>query len=115
MQSNSASIHQRHLRFLMIKIYKSISQVNPESMCYFTYFTHKELPYNLRKGSILNLRRTNAPYYGTNAVHFKGTLIWNNLPAVVKSSQSLCKFNRKIENHRNIGCECLIYKYSIVL
>ena len=44
-------------------------------------------------------------YYSTNTGHFKGTLIWNNLPAVVKSSQSLGKFKRKIENDGNIDCE----------
>ena len=83
LQSNTVSVHQRHLRFLMTEIYKNISQPNPEFM--WSYFTHKDMPYNLRKGPTLGLPKTHSFYYGTNAVHFRGSLIWNNLPAVVKS------------------------------
>ena len=52
----------------------------------WSYFTHKDMPYNLRKGAILGLPKTHSFCYGTNAVHFRGSLIWHNLPAVVKSS-----------------------------
>ena len=55
LQSNTVSVHQRHLRFLMIEIYKSISQLNPQFM--WSFFTHKDIPYNLRKGPILGLPR----------------------------------------------------------
>ena len=49
----SISIHQRHLRFLMTEIYKSISQINPEFMQ--SYFNQKELSCNLRKELPVNL------------------------------------------------------------
>ena len=88
------SVHQRHLTFLMIEIYKSISQLNPQFM--WSFHTHKDIPYNLRKGPILGLPKTHSFYYGTNAIHFRGSLIWNNLPAVVKSSNSLFEFKNKI-------------------
>ena len=90
LQSNTVSVHQRHLRFSMTDIYKSISQLNPEFM--WSYFTHKDVPYNLRKGPTLGLPKTHSFYYGTNAVHFPGSLIWKNLPVVVKSSDSLFEF-----------------------
>ena len=106
LQSNTVSVHQRHLRFLMTEIYKSISQLNPEFM--WSYFTHKDMPYNLRKGRFLGLPKTHSFYYGTNAVHFRGSLIWNNLPAVVKSSDSLFEFKNKIKNIGDIDCGCLI-------
>ena len=51
LQSNTVSVHQRHVRFLMIVIYKSISQLNPQFMWFF--FKHKDMPYNLRKGATL--------------------------------------------------------------
>ena len=44
LQSNTVSVHQRRLRFLMIEIYKSISQLNPQFM--WSFFTHKDIPYN---------------------------------------------------------------------
>ena len=65
-------------------------------------FTHKNLPYNF------SLPKTHSFYYGTNAVHFRGSLIWNNLPAVVESSDSLFEFKNKIKNIGDIDCGCLI-------
>ena len=106
LQSNTVSLHQRHLRFLMIEIYKSISQLNPQFM--WSFCTHKDIPHNLREGPILGLPKTHSFYYGTNAIHFCGSLIWNNLPGVVKSSNSLFEFKNKIKNIRDIDCGCLI-------
>ena len=103
--SNSVSIHQRRLRYLVTKIFKSISQINPEFV--ESFFKPKKLSYNLRKGLTLNLPRTQSTY-GTNAIHFRGVLIWNNLPAEVKSSNSVFEFKTKIENLGNIDCGCLV-------
>ena len=50
------------------------------------YFAHKDMPYSLRKGPTLGLPKTHSFYYSTNAAHSRGSLIWNNLPAVVKTS-----------------------------
>ena len=47
-----------------------ISQINPEFM--WSFFKPKNLPYNLRKGPILHLPRTQSTYYSTNAIHFTG-------------------------------------------
>ena len=73
LQSNRVSVHQRPLRFLMIEIYKSTSQLNPQFM--WSFFIHKDIPYNLSKGPILGLPKTHSFYYGTNAIHFRGSLI----------------------------------------
>ena len=57
----------------------------------------KKLSYNLRKRPILNLPRIYFTYYGTNAIHFRGSLIWNNLPAKVKSSNSVSNLKPKLK------------------
>ena len=106
LSSNSVSIHQRHLRSLVTEIFKSISQINPEFM--WSLFKPKKLSYNLRKGPILNLPRTQSTYYGTNAIHFRSSVIWNDLPAKVKSSNSVSEFKIKIKTLGNIDCGCLI-------
>jgi len=98
LKTGTVSIHQRHLRFLMTEIYKSISQLNPEFM--WSYFTKKDSSYSLRKGPALSLPKTRTFYYGTNAVHFRGSLIWNNLPADVKTSNSLYEFKTKFKKSR---------------
>ena len=104
--SKSVTIHQQHLRFLAAEIYKITSFLNPKFMS--SLFTHKEIPYNLRKGQVLSLPLTKSTYYGTHSVHFRGCLIWNNLPNCIKSSRSFCEFNNNIKNFRDIDCGCLI-------
>ena len=84
LSSNSVSIHQRHLQFLVTEMFKSISQINPEFM--WSFFKPKKLSYNLRKGPILNLPINQSTCYSTKAIPFRRSLIWNNLPAKVKSS-----------------------------
>ena len=66
------------------------------------------MPCNLRKGPVLGLPKTHSFYYGTNAIHFRGSLIWNNLPADVRSRDSLSEFKSKIKNIGDIDCGCLI-------
>ena len=46
LRSNSVSIHQRHLRFFVTEIFKSISQINPEFM--WSFFEQKKLSYQCR-------------------------------------------------------------------
>ena len=106
LESSSVSIHQRHLRFLVTEIYKSATQINPKFM--WPYFTYNSISYNFREGPILYLPSTHSTYYGTNSVHFSGSLIWSNLPRDIKSSKSLSEFKTKIKNFGNIDCECVI-------
>ena len=70
------------------------------------------VPYNLRKGPILGLPKIHSFYYGTNTVHFRGSLIWNNLATVIKSSDSLFEFKNKIKNIGDLDCRCLIWWFS---
>ena len=102
LESRSVSAHRRYLRFLVTKIYKSATQINPECIC--PYFTYTNNSYNLRKGPILYLPSTHSTYYGTNSVHFRGSLIWNNLPRDIKCSKSLSEFKTKMKNFGNIDC-----------
>ena len=62
------------------------------------------------KGQVLSLPPTRSTYYGTNSVHFRGSLIWNNLPSYIKSSRPVCEFKNNIKNFRDIYCGCLIYR-----
>ena len=70
-------------------------------MC--SFFTHKEILYNLRKGQVLPLPPARSTNYGTNSVHFQGSLIWSNLPSYIKSSRSVCEFKNNIKNFKVIN------------
>ena len=80
-------------------------------MC--SFFTHKEITYNLRKGQVLSLPPARSTYYGTNSVHFRESLIWNNLPSYIKPSRSVCEFKNNIKNLINIDCAYLICRTQI--
>ena len=99
LQSNKVSVHKRHTRCLMTEMYNRISRLNPEFQ--LSYFTHKDMPYSLRKGPAVGLPRTHSFYYSTNAVHFPG------------SSDLLLEFKNKIKNIGEIDCGCLICRGSI--
>ena len=77
--SDIVSIHQQHLIVLVTEVYKSTSYSNCQFM--FSFFTHKETSYNLRKGQVLPLPTARSTYYGTNSLHFRRSLIWKNLLA----------------------------------
>ena len=62
----------------------------------WSYFTPKDMTYNLRKGPIFGLQKTHSFYYNATAVQFCGCLIQNNLLTDAKSSDSLFEFKIKI-------------------
>ena len=106
--TSSVSIHQRHLQLLVTEIFKSMYQINPEFM--WSFFQPKKLSYNFKKGPTLYSPRTQSTFYGTIAILFRGSLIWNNLSVQVKSSNSVFGFKPKIKTVRNIDYRCLICK-----
>ena len=59
-------IHQKQVRQLTTKIYKSLTDLSPEFIKPF--FTVKELLYNLGNRHILNLPLAQTTYYGTNSI-----------------------------------------------
>ena len=105
-KSKTISLHQRHLRFLLTEIYKSTVNINPQFM--WAFFKNKEIPYNLRRGPVLSIPPASSTTYGTNSIHFRGSLIWNRLPNFIKSSNSIIQFKNNIKLIGNIDCGCLI-------
>ena len=93
--SNSVSLHQRHLRFLLTEIYKSTGTLNPQFM--WSYFKYRKVPYNLRRGPVLFIPPARSTIYGTNSVHFLGSIIWNGLLNIVKSIRSISEFKNVIK------------------
>ena len=79
----------------MTEILKSIPQISPEFM--WSFFKPKKLSYNLKKGPTLNLPRTQSTYYSTNAIHFRGSLMWNNLPAKVNPAIQFLNLKLKLK------------------
>ena len=90
------SIYKKHLHFLAMEIYRSVSNLNLHYMWNFFNFTTQ--PHELRKGNKVNLPETRTCRYGTNSVLFRGVLLWNNLPRIAKESHSMEQLRKKLRN-----------------
>ena len=76
------SIYQKHLLFLATEVFKSVINLNPQFM--WNYFNFSTLSYELRKRNKVNLTETRTCRYGINSLLFRGALLWNNLPVMLK-------------------------------
>ena len=92
---NSMSIHQKHLRLLVIEIFKTVSKRNPEFI--WSFLSYKSVSYNPRRGPVLSLPSAKSIVSGTNSMDFKVALIWNNLSYFVKPSASVLEFHRNLK------------------
>ena len=62
----------------------------------WSYFGSINVSCNLGKGPFLSLPSAKSTVYGTSSMHFKGTLISNNLFYFVKSGASVFEFKRNL-------------------
>ena len=65
--SNEITIHQKHLHALICEVFKSLNNFNPEFM--WSYFTFKNITYNIRNVPLLKLPNAKSTCYGINYVH----------------------------------------------
>ena len=105
---NSWTVHENNIHALLIEIYKSFNNINPPIMRDF--FDLKNTPYDLRNNRLLKLPKTNTFRYGTQALCFKGSLLWNQLPNQYKSIENLELFKNQIKTWKPTTCSCKLCK-----
>ena len=89
------TMHENNIHTLLIEIYKSLNYISPTIMQEFSDL--KVTPYSLRNNNLLKLPKTNTSQYGTEALGFKGRIIWSTVPNRYKNLNSLDKFKQKIK------------------
>ena len=72
---------------LLIEICKSKNNLSPPIMKDF--FDLKNTRYDLRSKQLLKLPETSTSRYGTQALCFKGSLIWNTVPDFLRAIGAL--------------------------
>ena len=72
------------------------------------FFDLKVTPYSLGNNNLLRLPRTNTSRYGTEALCFKGRIIWNTVPDRYKDLNSLDKF--KYSNKLKCGNQLAVHE-----
>ena len=102
--NKDVNIHQKHLRILVLEVFKSITHVNPEFM--WSYFNEDTIPYNLRDGNRLLLPPAKSVKFEINSLIFRGSLLWNYLPLNLKSCQTNDEFKLELKRLGRIHCTC---------
>ena len=91
-RDGSIDSHQRNLKSLMCEVYKSLNHLNPSFL--WDFFKHKETPYSLRKGPLLELPPAQERLFGIYKIEIRSTISWNNLPREIKCASSLHEFKK---------------------
>ena len=93
-ENEEKSIHVRNLQMLMIEVYKSLNHQNPSFL--WELFARKEINYNLRIKNILAIFKTLTRSFGINSISFRGSILWNGTPDVIKSSNTVFAFMKTL-------------------
>ena len=104
--SNEITIYQKHLHELLAEVFPSLKNSNPEFRR--SYFTFKNITCNIRNIPLLKLPNAKSTYYGINSVHFRACFLWNGVPQSVKHSESILELKRKLKDHENLDCPCIL-------
>ena len=95
LKDNSWNVHESNRHTLLIEIYKSINNLSPPIMKDF--FDLKNTRYDLRSKQLLKSPETSTSRYGTQALCFKGSLIWNKVLNKIESIDNIEDFKKHID------------------
>ena len=76
---NKLKIHHMYLQFLDIERYDSRNKLNPIFM--WKAYALKTILFSLRRRVLLLVPDADTRKYGINSSKFRGSVLWNNLPA----------------------------------
>ena len=91
---------------LMIEVDKSLHQQNPSFL--WEFFAKKEVNYKLKNKDILALPTALKTSFGINFMSFRGSILWNGTPDVIKSSNTVFAFLKNIKSWSGEVCNCSI-------
>ena len=106
--NRDVSVNQKHLRFLVTKVFKSVNNLNPHF--FWDYFKTNFFPYDLRKGNTLHFPSVHSTRHGINSLLFRGSLLWNNLSKEIKESVFSEEFKERLKEHGALPCSCVVYR-----
>ena len=102
LKDNSWNVHESNIDTLLIEICKSIMK---------DFFDSKNTWYDLRSKQLLKLPETSTSRYGTKAICFKASLIWNTDPNKIKSIGNTEDFKKHIKGWKPTTCS---FKLSVI-
>ena len=70
----------------------------------------KDVKYDLRTRNLLQIPAANSTTFGIDSMKFRGSLLWNSIPDIIKRASSAAIFKRNIKNWSGEECHCNICK-----
>ena len=104
LKENSRNVHENNIHTLLIEIYSSINNLSPPIIKDF--FDLKNTRSDLRSNHLLELPETSTSRYGTQALCFKGSLMWNTVPNKFKNLGNIEDFKKHIKDWKPTTWNC---------
>ena len=102
LKDNSWNVHESNIHTLLIEIYKSLNNLSLPIMK--KKFDKKNTRHYLRSRQSLKLPETSTSRYGTQALCFKGSLIWNTVPNKIKNIGNIDDFKKHMKECKPTTC-----------
>ena len=100
------TIHTSSLQTLLLKAYKCLTSKNPSFL--WDLFERRPTNYNLKIKDLVQLPSTKTVKYGLNSLRFRGSMLWNKLPDMIRSTKNDKQFKNRIKDWTGFLCCCLI-------
>ena len=103
MKDKSIPLQLNRMRQITLEVYKTLSNQCP-SYLYDMIKPIKETGHNLRKMNV------NAPSikYGKNSFKYRGSVLWNDLPKCMQTSENYNVFKKLVSSWNGKKCRCAI-------
>ena len=98
----NSTIEIRRLRILVLEVFKTVNNLNPDFMKYVSYFS----PCNTHRKYDIFVYNRNTTSFGDKSLGALGAHIWNSLPENVKSTISIFIFKYFIKYWSGPKCKC---------
>ena len=105
------TVHQRNLPLLMVEIYKTKVNLNPEFMK--DIFVTNDVPYRLRRGNRRLKPSARTKNFGIETTPFIGHKLWHMLPNDIKTANSLAVFKNRIKSWKGEKCNCMLCRIFV--
>ena len=105
------NIHVRNIQQLMMEIFKCLKGLFPPIMN--DILRLRNIPYTIRNPRDLDSRLPKTVYCGLETLAYKGSQLWQQLPAKIKKSNSLLSFKQNIKQWKDPKCSCRVCKTYI--
>ena len=109
-KDDTFTIHHRNIQLLLLEIYKSFNNLNPNIMK--EVFSLKQCNYSLRNQG-MDYPNPRTVSYGLETFGYKGSQLWHNLPEEIRKVTDVLAFKRYVANHCQNTCNCNLCKYYV--